>query len=103
MLPLKFVASMRDFPDESRRLEDIAVTNRDGEPVKLTSGRYRRLVGALKEFEGWSARLRSDFGADPTDFVVSHGLVETDVTSVDQVDAARIVSVPEGTLRTRAS
>ena len=35
------------------------------------------------EFEGWSARLRSDFGnSQPADFVVTHRLVETDAGTV---------------------
>ena len=47
-------------------------------PIKLTETRYGRFQRALAEFEGWSARLRSDFGPDAADFVITHRLVESD-------------------------
>src|SRR5207249_1237182 len=44
------------------RVKDIAVTDRSGAEVKLTEARWKKFTGALGEFEGWWARLRSDFG-----------------------------------------
>ncbi len=69
------------------RFPDLQVTSRDGESVKLTEARYGRFQRALHEFEGWSARLRSDFGAHPADFVITHRLVETEATSPKEVAA----------------
>jgi DNA gyrase subunit B len=60
---------------------DLEIQARSGEPVKLNEGRYGKLQRVLAEFEGWSARLRSDFGPPAADFVVMHGLVETDADS----------------------
>jgi DNA gyrase subunit B len=59
------------------RVKDMEITARDGAAVSLTETRYHRFQRALSEFEGWSARLRSDF-PDAGDFAVAHRLVETD-------------------------
>ncbi len=65
------------------RVTNMELGARSGEPTKLTEARWGRFSRALNEFEGWSARLRSDFGAAAVDFVVKHRLVETDVDSLD--------------------
>src|SRR6187401_2384856 len=44
------------------RFGDLEVRDRDDNQVKLTEARWKRFTGALAEFEGWSARLRADFG-----------------------------------------
>ncbi|HEX2288449.1 MAG TPA: toprim domain-containing protein, partial [Gaiellaceae bacterium] len=63
------------------RFPSLEITARAGETVKLTESRFGRFQRGLNEFEGWSARLRSDFGNQAADFVVGHGLVETDAVS----------------------
>src|SRR6188472_1681317 len=77
------------FEKESQ-LEELLVRERFGEleirdrgdtDVKLTEARWKRFTGALAELEGWSARLRADFGHHPSDLVTSHRLVELDVTT----------------------
>jgi hypothetical protein len=35
----------------------------------------------LSEFEGWSARLRSDIGATAADFVIGHRVIESEVVA----------------------
>jgi DNA gyrase subunit B len=70
------------------RVKDMEVTDRNGETAKLTEARYARFTRALNEFEGWSARLRADFGPTAGDFVIAHRLVETDATHPSEVDAA---------------
>jgi DNA gyrase subunit B len=70
------------------RFGDLEIEGRNGAQIQLTEGRYARFQRALAEFEGWFARLRSDFGHAPADFVVRHGLVETDaLTPRDAVTA----------------
>ncbi len=64
------------------RVASFDVVARTGDSVKLTEARWGRFMRALAEFEGWSARLRSDFGAAASDFVVTHRLVETDAETV---------------------
>ncbi len=76
------------------RFADIEITARDGEAVKLTEYRYGLYQRALNEFEGWSARLRSDFGIAPASFVINHRLVEADAVTPPAV--ARVLeSFPE--------
>jgi DNA gyrase subunit B len=78
------------------RVKDMVVTNRSGEEVTLTENRYGRFVRTLNEFEGWLQRLRADYGNLPADFVVKHRLVETDVTSADDIAAALGAMDPNG-------
>jgi DNA gyrase subunit B len=60
------------------RVKDIDVQDRSRETHKLTEARYHRFTRALNEFEGWTSRLRADFGSAPVNFVIEHRLVETD-------------------------
>jgi DNA gyrase subunit B len=60
------------------RVKDIDVQDRSGETHKLTEARYHRFTRALNEFEGWTSRLRADFGSAPANFVIEHRLVETE-------------------------
>ncbi len=67
------------------KFPELEIRSREGTPVKLTESRYGRFQRALTEFEGWSARLRSDFGVQPADFVIAHRLVETDAAVPNDV------------------
>jgi DNA gyrase subunit B len=75
------------------RFGELEVTDRGDSEVKLTEARWKRFTGALAEFEGWSARLRADFGNHPADLVTSHRLVELDVTTPAAAEKA-IASLP---------
>jgi DNA gyrase subunit B len=75
------------------RFPQIEIAARDGSAIKLTESRHGRLQRALAEFEGWSARLRSDFGAGAADFVLRHRLVESDAGNLPEV-ASYIESAP---------
>src|SRR5260221_7752044 len=57
------------------RFGELDVSDRDGSEVKPTEARWKRFTSALAEFEGWSARLRADFGHHAADLVISHRLV----------------------------
>ena len=70
------------------RIKDMEVRDRAGAEWKLTEARWNRFTRALTEFEGWSSRLRSDFGPAPADFVVTHRLVETSAAVVGDVKNA---------------
>ena len=67
------------------KFPDLDIESRDGTAIKLTEARYGRFQRALSEFEGWSARLRSDFGHDVADFVITHRLVESDASTAADV------------------
>jgi DNA gyrase subunit B len=60
------------------RFGDIEAYDRDGNQVKLTEARWKRFGSALAEFEGWSARLKADFGHHAAELVISHRLLELD-------------------------
>jgi DNA gyrase subunit B len=60
------------------RVHEIAITDRDGAEVKLTEAKWQKLAAALHDFEGWSSRLRADFGASVADFTIEHRLVEVE-------------------------
>jgi DNA gyrase subunit B len=70
------------------RFGDLDVHDRDGNEVKLTEAKWKRFTGALAEFEGWFARLRSDFGHHAADLVISHRLVELDAMTPNDVEQA---------------
>ena len=76
------------------RVKDIDVQDRSGETHKLTEARYHRFTRALNEFEGWSSRLRADFGSAPANFVIEHRLVETETEGLG-VLAESLKSVAE--------
>jgi DNA gyrase subunit B len=67
----------------TERIKDMTVVARDGRETSLTEKRYTGFTRALTTFEGWSARLRSDFGPGPAGFVIDHRLVETDAATVE--------------------
>jgi DNA gyrase subunit B len=69
------------------RVKDMEITARDGSTLSLTEARYHRFLRALNEFEGWSARLRSDF-PEAGSFVVEHRMVETGVGGIAEIGAA---------------
>ena len=75
------------------RFGGLEIEGRGGTPIKLTEARYTRFARALTEYQGWTARLRSDFGAQAADFVLAHRLVETPASSVDE--AAKAISTAE--------
>src|SRR3954469_24561797 len=78
------------------RIKDLDVVGADGQLLKLTEARWGRFVRALQEVEGWSARLRSDFGAPAADFVIERRLVETDATAPVEVERALATFAPDG-------
>ncbi len=75
------------------RFGDLEVRDREGREVKLTEARWKRFTGALAEFEGWSARLRADFGHQAAELVIAHRLLELDATTPAAVEKA-LASLP---------
>jgi DNA gyrase subunit B len=70
------------------RVGSIEIHGRAGEQPRLTETRWQRFSRTAQELEGWSARLRADFGAAATDVVVGHRLVETEASTVGEAAAA---------------
>ena len=67
------------------RVGELEIANRGGEDVKLTEARWGRFVRALKEYEGWSAKLREEFPRAAADLVIQHALVETEAATAEDV------------------
>jgi DNA gyrase subunit B len=78
------------------RFGEIDVTDRAGADVKLTEAKWKKFIGALAEFEGWSARLRADFGHHAADLVIGHRLVELDAATLKDVAAGIDALPPNG-------
>src|SRR5256714_6849142 len=85
--------NQQNYLEKDSQLEDLLVREkfgalevaaRGGKEVKLTEARYTRFSRALNEHQGWAARLRSDFGSQAADFVIQHGLVESDAGSLKE-------------------
>jgi DNA gyrase subunit B len=66
----------------------VNVTARDGEAVKLTEARWTRFAKDLLQYEGYYARLRSDFGAPATELMIQHRLVEHAIEGPDDLQGA---------------
>ena len=70
------------------RFGELEVRDREGAEVKLTESKWKRFSSALQEFEGWSARLRADYGHHAADLVIDHRLVELDALTPAAVEKA---------------
>jgi len=68
------------------RFEELELLDRDEKQVKLTEARWKKFTSALAEFEGWSARLRADFGHHAADLVIAHRLVELEAFTPADVE-----------------
>ncbi len=96
-LYLARLGNQQNYLEKDSQLEELLVRERFGEleiearggtAVKLTESRYRRFSRTLTEYLGWVARLRSDFGPQVSDFVIQHGLVESEATTVAEAASA---------------
>src|SRR5690242_3545814 len=70
------------------RIPSVEAKTRDGEPLKLTEAKWNRFAKDLQQYDGYYARLRSDFGAAATELMVLHRLVEHEIESPDDVSSA---------------
>jgi DNA gyrase subunit B len=77
------------------RLGDIEVADRYGESPRFTEVRYQRFLSALREYEGWAARLRVEFGGLAVDYVKDHRLIEEAASTLDELESYFRTGVPE--------
>jgi DNA gyrase subunit B len=75
------------------RFTDLEITDGAGNPVKLTEAKWKRFTGALAEFEGWFARLRSDYGHHAAELVMRHRLIDHDAATPADLEKA-IATMP---------
>jgi DNA gyrase subunit B len=63
------------------RVPGVEAVDRGAKALKLTEAKWNRFVKDIKQYEGYHARLRSDFGAPATELMILHRLVEHDIDS----------------------
>jgi DNA gyrase subunit B len=67
------------------KLEQIELSDAEGEEHKLTATRWQRFNRRLKEHEGWADSLQADFGHELVRFLGESEILDRGVTSLDAV------------------
>ena len=62
------------------KLEKLEVTDREGNPFSLTHARWQKYGRLLKQYEGWAAALRAEWGHDPISFLEESSLLDEGAT-----------------------
>jgi DNA gyrase subunit B len=70
------------------RIPAVEIADRDGTPVRLTETKWIRFAKELLQFEGYSARLRADFGVPAAELMVQHRFVEQEIEQPDDIGRA---------------
>jgi DNA gyrase subunit B len=78
------------------RIPNVVVTDRNGAEVKLTEAKWQRLTKELAQYDGYSARLRGDFGIPAAELMIKHRLVEHEIEDAAGVGAALAAIEPNG-------
>jgi DNA gyrase subunit B len=78
------------------KLEKLEVTDRDGNQFSLTHARWQKYGRLLKQYEGWAAALRAEWGHDPITFLEESALLDEGATDAKQVIAMLKADDPEG-------
>jgi DNA gyrase subunit B len=58
------------------KLEKLEVSDRDGNAFSLTHARWQKYGRLLKQYEGWAAALRAEWGHDPITFLEESSLLD---------------------------
>ncbi len=67
----------------SDKLEKVVCFDRHGTQFKLTEARWQRFSRLLKQYSGWSATLRAEYGHDTVGFLEESGILDEQVDSVE--------------------
>ena len=72
------------------RVKDIEIADRTGQTFKFTETKWSKFSKALNEFDGWLAKVNSEFRdyAAPATFAVAHRFVEHPIENVDTARTA---------------
>jgi DNA gyrase subunit B len=70
------------------RIPNVEIVDRDGTTLKFTEAKWTRVSSALQQYEGYYARLRSDFSAAAAELMVVHRLVEHEIETPQDIQAA---------------
>jgi DNA gyrase subunit B len=78
------------------RIPAVEITDREGKQVKLTEAKWSRFAKELGQYDGVTARLRSDFGHAAADLMIHHRLVEYDIEQPADIAKAIGAIAPNG-------
>ncbi|MBA3263147.1 MAG: DNA topoisomerase (ATP-hydrolyzing) subunit B [Thermoleophilaceae bacterium] len=78
------------------KLEKMEVTDREGKAFSLTHARWQKYGRLLKQYEGWAAALRAEWGHDPIQFLEESTLLDEGATDPEAVIALLKGDDPEG-------
>ncbi len=73
------------------KLEKLEVADREGKEFSLTHARWQKYGRLLKQYEGWAAALRAEWGHDPITF-----LEESTILDEGAADADAVVGLLQG-------
>jgi len=78
------------------RVPQVTVSDRTGAEVKLTEAKWTRFIKELAQYDGYSARLRSDFGVPASELMIQHRLVESEIEDPGDISVAISSIAPNG-------
>jgi DNA gyrase subunit B len=67
------------------KLERFEVTDGDGREFKLTDSRWQRYCRLLKQYEGWAAVLRAEYGHELVEFLETSQILDHQVSSREEL------------------
>jgi DNA gyrase subunit B len=69
------------------KLEKMDVVDREGKAFSLTHARWQKYGRLLKQYEGWAAALRAEWGHDPITFLEESTILDEGATDPEMVIA----------------
>jgi DNA gyrase subunit B len=78
------------------KLEKMEVTDREGQAFSLTHARWQKYGRLLKQYEGWAAALRAEWGHDPITFLEESSLLDEGASDPEAVVALLKAPDPAG-------
>ena len=78
------------------KLEKMEVTDRAGNAFSLTHARWQKYGRLLKQYEGWAAALRAEWGHDPITFLEESTILDEGAMDPEAVIALLQGEDPEG-------
>ena len=69
------------------KLEKLEVADREGREFSLTHARWQKYGRLLKQYEGWAAALRAEWGHDPITFLEESTILDEGAADSDAVIA----------------
>ncbi len=78
------------------RIPAAEIVDRDGKAVKFTETKWARFAKELAQYDGVTARLRSDFGHAAADLMIHHRLVEHEIEQPADIARAIGAIAPNG-------